>query len=1045
VDVEIVERKWNAVQEQDASGRIKWNTSVEDIPVQTFKDVALDKDARAKVSFTPDKGGVYRARVSARDAAGNPNSAAAYMWVAGPGFIPWRVTNDRSFDVVTDKRSYTPGETAQVLIANPFDGPATALVTVERGRIHNLEVVEVPAGSLVYQLPVKAELAPNAYISVLVIKGVDANNPRPNFRMGVTEFKVSDREQQLKVQITKDKETASPSEAVKYRLITHDFKDQPIDAELSVALTDLATLSLLEPNARPIKDFFYNRRNLAIWTSLPLTNSIEDYNAEIQDRLKEGAGMGSGGGGKGLDELGVMAVRQNFPDTAYWDAQVQTGPGGATEVQITLPDNLTTWRLQVTGATAGTIVGQNTLDLISAKPLLIRPQTPRFFTEGDQATVGAVVQNNTDQPLSVKVTVSAKGFDLSGETAKTVEVAAKRSTLVTWDGAVQPNAERVDLTFGATAAGPGGVALQDASRPPLATLPDGGLPVYRFEARETGGTSGVLSAAGSQTEAVSLPPGLKDPRGNLAVRLEPSIAAGVINGLDLMQTSDWDSTEMIVSRFLPGVVIQRAMQTAGRTDAALNARVQTAVETGLQSLSAGQNADGGWSWWPGASQQSSDPQTTAYALIGLAQVKAAGYPVNPKMIDRATEFLAGQLGISPGPAVVQKDSNPKAPSTPARPPLPANGQAFLLYALALSGKPDPASTGLLYDQRGAMSYYAQALLAETLVRINRNDPRVQTLLADLSSAAATSASGAHWSEKQKDNWSWNTDLRASAMALHALAIIDPKSRLAADAARWLMTNRTDGLWRTSQENAWGLAALGEWAAATGDLNPSYPYAAAVNGERIGGGTASPAATTASVYTLDLGKLVKDAPNRLTVARDAGAGNLYYTAYLNISLPAKDLTPLDLGISVSRSYTSLTDPSKPITSAKQGDLILGRVTIVIPADQRNVVVEDPLPAGLEGVDQTLLTSPQSIEVPRQNYTSDDIYYKGWGWWNFDRIQMKDNKVILSASYLPAGTYVYTYLTRAATPGVFSVLPPTAQDIYFPDVYGRGAGIVFEVKK
>ena len=47
------------------------------------------------------------------------------------------------------------------------------------------------------------------------------------------------------------------------------------------------------------------------------------------------------------------------------------------------------------------------------------------------------------------------------------------------------------------------------------------------------------------------------------------------------------------------------------------------------------------------------------------------------------------------------------------------------------------------------------------------------------------------------------------------------------------------------------------------------------------------------------------------------------------------------------------------------------------------------------------------------------------------------------YLPAGTYVYTYLVRASTIGVFQTMPPTAQEFYFPEVYGRGAGSLFTV--
>ncbi len=115
----------------------------------------------------------------------------------------------------------------------------------------------------------------------------------------------------------------------------------------------------------------------------------------------------------------------------------------------------------------------------------------------------------------------------------------------------------------------------------------------------------------------------------------------------------------------------------------------------------------------------------------------------------------------------------------------------------------------------------------------------------------------------------------------------------------------------------------------------------------------------------------------------------------------------------------------------------------PHDLHYLVVDDPLPAGLEGVDQSLSTSPQSVEVPQQ-YSWDDMFWRGWGWWSFDHIQYKDEKVVLSATHLPPGTYVYTYLVRAGTPGSFRVIPVTAQEFYFPEVYGRGEGSLFTVQ-
>jgi uncharacterized protein YfaS (alpha-2-macroglobulin family) len=146
--------------------------------------------------------------------------------------------------------------------------------------------------------------------------------------------------------------------------------------------------------------------------------------------------------------------------------------------------------------------------------------------------------------------------------------------------------------------------------------------------------------------------------------------------------------------------------------------------------------------------------------------------------------------------------------------------------------------------------------------------------------------------------------------------------------------------------------------------------------------------------------------------------------------------------ITREYYDPDEGDAPVRWAYSGDLILARLTIVVPSDIHYVVIDDPLPAGLEAVDQSLSTSPD-LTAP-EGYDYETLWKGGWGWWFFDHVEFRDEKVVISADYLPAGTYVYTYLVRAGLPGTYSVIPPTAQEFYFPDVYGRGEGSQFIVK-
>ncbi|RPH57504.1 MAG: hypothetical protein EHM81_11485 [Chloroflexi bacterium] len=332
-------------------------------------------------------------------------------------------------------------------------------------------------------------------------------------------------------------------------------------------------------------------------------------------------------------------------------------------------------------------------------------------------------------------------------------------------------------------------------------------------------------------------------------------------------------------------------------------------------------------------------------------------------------------------------------------------------------------------------------MAQALYILDPADKRIATLMSDLGSAAIPSAAGTHWEEKTRDYWNWNTDLRTTAIVLDTFIRIDPNNLLAANAVRWLMAHRDAGHWQSTQETAWTLMSLTDWLVASKEFETNYQYAVGLNGSLLKEATASKDNLTDPLkLKLQLKDLITDAANYLVITRGAGTGNLYYSAYLDVTLPVEKIEPLDQGMTVSRQYFTLDDSKTPITEIERGELVRVRVTLVVPDSMHYVVINDPLPAGLEAIDTTLATSP---EIP-SSYTRLDFEKRGWGWWYFHHTELRDEKVVLSSEYLPAGTYVFTYMARASTLGAFKVIPPTASEFYFPDVAGRGAGSLFIVK-
>ena len=111
-----------------------------------------------------------------------------------------------------------------------------------------------------------------------------------------------------------------------------------------------------------------------------------------------------------------------------------------------------------------------------------------------------------------------------------------------------------------------------------------------------------------------------------------------------------------------------------------------------------------------------------------------------------------------------------------------------------------------------------------------------------------------------------------------------------------------------------------------------------------------------------------------------------------------------------------------------------------------MVEDFIPGGTEILNRALKTSQQGIDSTEieVQFDDDDPFANGWGWWLFHEPQIRDDSILFTADYLPAGTYILTYTLTPLQAGEYRVLPAHAWQSFFPEVQGTSAGAVFEIK-
>ncbi len=541
-----------------------------------------------------------------------------------------------------------------------------------------------------------------------------------------------------------------------------------------------------------------------------------------------------------------------------------------------------------------------------------------------------------------------------------------------------------------------------------------------------------MDEAGRRVEAVLLPPNADTSRGSVDMQLSPSLAAALVDALAVIETREYNPAcaHAITDRLLPNLATDQAISQLDLDQPELAGRLAQLIPSDIAQLENLQKRGGGWGW---CSSEESDPWLSAYALLALAKADSSGHAVDSTVISRAQDYVSGQLVAMNG---IDNAWD-------------ANRQAFFLYVLAESGHNVQEQLDELFDaHRGLLDPYAKALLIIAYEVAGSPGEKQQSLLANLNDEVVLSASGAHWEDADQDFFNLNSDVRGTAMVIDALARVQPDNALLPPAVRWLMLARTAQIWSTGHETAWSLFALSDWLAASGELSADYSYQVDLNGVPLTDGQFTAANVTESKsLSVPIRNLQAEDTSYVDFQRGDGDGRLYYTMHLNSFINADTVEATSRGVTVQRTYYDAacdpqTETCEAIDQIEAGQQVRVELTIIAPNDLLYAVIEDPIPSGAEGIDPGLDTSASGSAGNVQR-TDEEFRYGYWGWWYFNRIEYRDEKVVFLADFLPAGTYQYTYFLQPIIPGDYQVMPAVGYQEFFPDVFGRSDGSLFTI--
>ncbi len=1062
VKVEVLKQNWKYVKKKNVDGGFYWDNerTTENIDDDT---VTTDGDGRAEFSTKVSAGGEYVVKTTATDSRNNEFSSSMDFYVTTGDDVTWKQDNNNRIELKLDKNSYNVGDVAHVLVKTPYKN-VKALVTYERAEIMQHRIVDVTSNAQVVDVPITEKMVPNFYVSVLVFKPGNADS-LPDFKLGYIDVPVDTATKKLNIEIAPDKQLYAPGSSVKLTLTTKDSSGKVVPAEVSIAVVDESLLALKGNPKKDLLKAFYDMRMLSISTVDNLTNLLQRVNVNDLKGAK-------GGSGKGIDES--LKPRGKFEDTALWMGQVTTDKDGIATTEFKLPDNLTTWNIEVVGVTKNSLVGVSQTSVIAQKQVMIRPLSPRFVAYGDELELGGIIHNYTPETQTLAVTIKADGLVNTDKETQKISLDSGKSQNVIWKVKV-PYGDAVSSNAHITITAAGSVSASDAV--------EWDLPIRQTVTPEAVATSSYTDDL-SFTEKVVVPNTAKPLAGSLSITTGATLATYVSSALNYLVQYPYGCSEQLISSVVPMVNLKQALNLVNAQDQLKLAKMyddkgheipfDTAVSKTIQRIYAAQRTDGGFGYFSESSE--SYPYLSAYVLHGLSQLQKAGYAVDSSVLSRLKSYVVSSLRSS-------KDMFTGADGKLVKTRYWAANRAYMLFVLSEVASGDLALSNSLYADKDLLSPSGKAYLVMALKKLGGQSTKIDTLMVDLENSARIDARGTYIRSEDYSGSSMMTNVKTTAISLQAFTRINPNSPLVPRIIKWLIGARVDGHWATTQETSAALAAMTEYMKSTGEAKSQYSAKVALNGADI------------ESYNVDLKNIldqksvtkmlkdlkIGDAGNSVVFSKD-GTGRLYYDLVLKYVLPAENIAPRSEGFVIQRSYYRMEDEKmlNPISDAKTGENLRAKLTVIVPEDRTAVAVEAPVPAGMEIVNFDLDTANKSLSYtyekgqlvlptpptePCSNLFGDGIgpgpcvngggfgdpnvetqsdgYFMGFaGYWTHKEV--RDDRLALFADSLPKGVYQYNYFVQVTTAGSFINPPAVVSELYFPENFARTEGGKFEVK-
>ena len=253
-------------------------------------------------------------------------------------------------------------------------------------------------------------------------------------------------------------------------------------------------------------------------------------------------------------------------------------------------------------------------------------------------------------------------------------------------------------------------------------------------------------------------------------------------------------------------------------------------------------------------------------------------------------------------------------------------------------------------------------------------------------------------------------------------------------------------WENTQENMFCMNALVEYSRVYEKTAPNMAVKTFLDTELFGEKMFSDFRDGAE-FARPIGKNDPGRKAQVVIERK-GKGRLYYSTRMTFAPLEEHATRSNAGIDIRREYSVEREGKwvllENTSVIRRGELVRVDIFLSLPTSRNFVVVDDPVPGGLEPVNRDLATT-SSIDADKVEFKASGgswwFNYSDWhsfnvSRWSFYHKELRHDSVRFYSEYLMPGNYRLSYTAQAIAEGEFVKMPAQAGEMYDPDVFGKG---------